>query len=148
MTAVGKKILERINSHGWSVPTTSKRSGLPIPTIKNIIYGSSLTHKKQTLEKLANAFGCKVEDLNDYSEGSPSQVTDQVAQGNQDLEILDECFDAIKSYVGRRNQPYNNKQVMKVVDNLSSFVIKKRAIDPSYKIRDDIIELILDNISL
>jgi transcriptional regulator with XRE-family HTH domain len=144
MNTVGKKVLEYISNHGWSVPTTAKRSGLPIPTVKNIIYGSSLTHKKQTLEKLANAFGCKVEDLNDYSENT---ATPRVKKDNHDFEVLDECFDAIKSFISRRKLSYSNKQLMKVVDNLSSFVIKKRVTDPSYKIRDDIIECILDNLT-
>ena len=144
MNAVGKKVLEHIHNHGWSVPTTAKRSGLPIPTVKNIIYGNSQTHKKQTLEKLAHAFGCKVEDLNDYSENVA--VARSKKDEKHDFEILDECFDALKSYLSKRNLSYNNKQLMKAVDNLSSFVIKKRVADPAYKIRDDIIEVILDNL--
>ena len=144
MNTVGKKVLQHIQNHGWSVPTTAKRSGLPIPTVKNIIYGSSLTHKKQTLEKLANAFGCRVEDLNDYSDSS---VTPRSSRNNHDFEVLDECFEAIKSFVSERDLSYSNKQIMKVVDNLSSFVIKKRASNPSYKIRDDIVECILDNLN-
>jgi hypothetical protein len=100
MNAVGKKVLEHIQNHGWSVPTTAKRSGLPIPTVKNIIYGHSQTHKKQTLEKLAHAFGCKVEDLNDYSE---NPATPRAKKDNHDFEILDECFDALKSYVSKRH---------------------------------------------
>lgn len=142
MNVVGKKVLEQIESHGWSVPTTAKRSGLPLPTVKNIIYGNSLTHKKQTLEKLANAFGCKIEDLNDYSESATKSV--KTKKDSHDFEILDECFESIKSYIGRKNLSCSNKQLMKLVDQLSSFVIKKRAADPSYKIRDDIIECLLD----
>lgn len=144
MNVVGKKVLERIQNHGWSVPTTAKRSGLPLPTVKNIIYGNSLTHKKQTLEKLANAFGCKVEDLNDYSEGVSTPT--RTKGDHHDFEILDECFESIKSYVGRHKLSCGNKQLMKLVDQLSSFVIKKRVTNPAYKIRDDIIECLLDGL--
>jgi transcriptional regulator with XRE-family HTH domain len=144
MNTIREKIIEHIQSRGWSVPTTAKRSGLPIPTIKNIVYGKSLTHKKRTLEKLANAFGCRVEDLS-----CPSQIpiVAKTERNNPDFEVLDECFHALRSYIKNRNLPYNTKQWLKVIDNLSSFVIKKRASDSSYKLMDDIVECTLDNLT-
>lgn len=48
--------------------------------------------------------------------------------------------------MNKNNLSYDNKIVIKVVENLSSFMKKKRARNKLYKVQEDIIEVILEQI--
>jgi DNA-binding Xre family transcriptional regulator len=63
--AVQENVIYQIKKKGWSIVTASQRSGLPEITIKSIIYGKSNNQRLSTLEKLAKAFECNVNELID-----------------------------------------------------------------------------------
>jgi DNA-binding Xre family transcriptional regulator len=63
--AVKENVIYKIKKKGWSIVTTSQRSGLPEITIKSIIYGTTNSQRFSTLEKLAKAFECDVNELID-----------------------------------------------------------------------------------
>ena len=58
-----RQLDRRMKKKGWSWRRTSLEAGLEETAVKQIMYGRSLSPRGETLRKLANAFGCSVDDL-------------------------------------------------------------------------------------
>lgn len=138
MSGVKEKVAECIRKKGWSIVTTSERSGVPTATIKSIIYGHSTTPKTTTLEKLASVFECSVGDL--IEENNSADFP------KMDSELFKECIDAVELYSKKNKLTLHKDKMMKVIESLSSLMIKKKVKQLPYSIDDDTIEWIIDNI--
>lgn len=140
MSSVKEKVVQYMHDRGWSIVETAKRAGLPLVTIKSIVYGKSSGHKTNTLDKLAKAFDCTIDNL----------VSDDVGEeGNNEIldkDLWKECLDAVDSYCVRKNVKCEKNKMMKVVESLVSLYGKKKAKKVSYIIDDDTIEWIIGNI--
>lgn len=128
-----------MKERGWSTVTTSERSGLPVVTIKSIIYGKSSGQRITTLEKLAKAFDCTVNDLITDTDAKESK------NGQFNADLFKECLDAVEIYLEKKNLIYKKEKVMKVIENLSSLFSKKKNKNIPYTIDDDVIEWIINN---
>jgi len=127
-----------MHERGWSIPETARRAGLPLPTVKNILYGDNSTHRTNTLEKLAKAFGCTIDNL----------VIDDLAikEDKLDTDLFKECLDTVESYCSEKKLACEKGKMLKVVESLVSLYSKKKAKNEPYKIDDDTIEWIMGNI--
>lgn len=134
-----KKVKGYLEKKGWSIVTASEKSGLPIPTIKSIIYGKSANQRITTLEKLAKAFDCNVSDLIDDN--------DDIGNEKIDLELFKECFDAVESYLVKNNLEFSKDKTMKIIDSLFSLAFRKKRKKSPYSTDNETIEWIIDNIS-
>jgi len=139
VSIVKTKVLNYMKERGWSTVTTSERSGIPVVTIKSIIYGKSSGQRITTLEKLAKAFDCTVNDLITDTDAKESK------NGQFNADLLKECLDAVEIYLEKKNLIYKKEKVMKVIENLSSLFSKKKNKNIPYTIDDDVIEWIINN---
>jgi len=135
-----KKVKNYLEKKGWSIVTASEKSGLPIPTIKSIIYGKSVNQKITTLEKLAKAFDCNVSDLIEDD-------NDDIGSEKIDLGLFKECFDAVESYLVKNKLEFSKDKTMKIIDSLFSLAFRKKRKKSPYSTDDTTIEWIIDNIS-
>jgi DNA-binding Xre family transcriptional regulator len=126
---------------GWSIVTTSERSGVPATTIKSIIYGKSSTQRIPTLEKLSKVFECSIDDLIADDNDKSSEKKESL-----DRELFQQCLDAVESYIEIKGLKYEKDKVMKIIDSLFSLLLKKKNQNSSYEIDTATIEWIADNI--
>lgn len=63
MASISKRIKAYMNAHRWSAPQLAEYSGVPLPSIKSILYGHSTNPRASTLQALADAFSCPVTEL-------------------------------------------------------------------------------------
>jgi transcriptional regulator with XRE-family HTH domain len=138
MNITQKKVKDYLEKKGWSIVTAAEKSGLPLPTIKSIIYGKSANQRITTLEKLAKAFDCNVGDLIGDNEDANSEKLD--------LELFKECLDTVESYLTRNNLEFSKDKTMKIIDSLFSLAFRKKKKNISYKADDETIDWIIDNV--
>ena len=138
--AVKENVKYQIKKKGWSIVTTSQRSGLPEITIKSIIYGRSVNQKLATLEKLAKAFGCSIGELVDdriYPED------DKNNNQNFDQKLFNKASKNVEKYLKNKEINFNKQKTIKLIDKLYSLMIKNKKISTS--IDENIIEWVIDN---
>lgn len=70
-----ERILSLLNERGWTIAELSKRSGVPIDTIKNITSGKITDPRLSTLEALADAFGISINCLIGKCPHTPKEKT-------------------------------------------------------------------------
>jgi DNA-binding Xre family transcriptional regulator len=139
MSSVKEKVSNHMKEKGWSIVTTSERSGVPAATIKSIIYGKSTAQKTSTLEKLAKVFECTVADL-------LAEENEKESKKKHDTELFKKCLDAVESFSRKKGLKLSKEKIMKVVESLSSLLLKKKNKNLPYSIDDVTIEWIVDNI--
>jgi transcriptional regulator with XRE-family HTH domain len=139
--SIKEKVSLYMKEKGWSIPTTSERSGVPATTIKSIIYGNSSTHRISTLEKLAKVFDCTIDDLIvEESKNKP------LSNKSLDKELFQQCIDAVESFIENNKLKYDKEKVAKIIDGLFSLLHKKKNQNFSYEIDNATIEWIADNV--
>jgi len=138
MNITQKKVKDYLEKKGWSIVTASEKSGIPLPTIKSIIYGKSVNQRIATLEKLAKAFDCSVGDL----------IDDNGDIGNEkvDLELFKECLDAVETYLLKNSLEFSKDKTMKIIDSLFSLAFRKKKKNVPHLADDETIEWIIDNV--
>lgn len=141
MSSVREKVLHHMKEKGWSIPTTAERSGVPVTTIKSILYGKSSTQRISTLEKLAKVFECSIDDLVAEEDKNKSLEKQRL-----DKELFQKCLDAVESYMEEKSIRYDKDKMMKIIDSLFSLSLKKRSQKSSYEIDNATIEWIADNV--
>jgi len=139
--SIKEKVSRHMKEKGWSIVTTSERSGVPAVTIKSIIYGKRSTQRISTLEKLAKVFECTIDDL--IAEENENKVLDKKSL---DKELFQQCLDAVESYIEENDLIYDKEKVAKIIDSLFSLLLKKKNQNSSYEIDNATIEWIADNI--
>ena len=125
---------------GWSTVTTAERAGLPMATVKNIIYGKNAVQKIGTLEKLAKAFDCTIDSL--VSDASIEEKSNE----KLDVELFKECLDVVEDFCVRKGVVCDKGKMMKVVESLTSLYAKKKVKGEIYLIDDDTVEWVMGNI--
>lgn len=139
MSIVQKKVKEYIKDKGWSIVTTAQKSGIPLATVKSIIYGKSTNQKISTLEKLADAFDCNVSDLTGETSNAKNQEID--------FDLFKECMYRLEEYVSSNHLMLSEEKKMRTVDNLFSLYIKKKQHNNQYTIDDDTIDWMINNLA-
>jgi len=139
MSITQKKVKNYLEKKGWSIVTASEKSGLPVTTIKSIIYGKSAGQRVTTLEKLAKAFDCSVNDL--IADTNDLKINNE----QLDITLFRECLDTVAIYLQKKQLSHPKHKIMKVVDSLFSLLIKKKQRNLPYLIDDETIEWIIDN---
>ena len=139
MSIVQKKVKEYIKDKGWSIVTTAQKSGIPLATVKSIIYGKSTNQKISTLEKLADAFDCNVSDLTGETSNAKNQEID--------FDLFKECMYRLEEYVSSKHLMLSEEKKMRTVDNLFSLYIKKKQHNNQYTIDDDTIDWMINNLA-
>ncbi len=129
-------ILKKIKDRDWSIPRAAKESGLPLPTLKQIIYGKGRANVT-TLEKLSTALECGIGEL--IAESSTKNPSN-------DVEILKKCLLALDNYTQKHNISLSKEDSMSVMDSLYSLTLKKQTNGKSYGIDEETIGWIIDNI--
>lgn len=130
--AIGERARKLIKSKDWTIADTAKKSDIPLDSLKNLLYGKYKTTNIHALEKLSDALDCSIDDL----------VYGQKA--GFDKTALDEAIEAIDRYLNKNNRECSRSKLVKLANNLSLFISKRRVSNPSYKIDDEIIELLLE----
>ncbi len=141
MSSVGPKVSHHMKEKGWSIVTTASRSGVPVATIKSIIYGKTVAQRISTLEKLAKAFGCTINDLVTEDEDN----IERKPKRNFDAELFGECLEAVEEYLQQKNLNISKEKTLAITESLSSLLARKKAKKLSYSIDYDTIEWLLDN---
>ncbi len=134
---VGNNLIAKIKDKGWTIKSTAEKAKIPLPTINNILYGTS-EGSVSTLNKLAKALDCTVDDL-----VVDSEVESKVGQ---DLELLKECLSIYDEYIKQKGLKFSREKSMKIVDNLVSLYSKKKEKGLDYKVDQDTIEWIIENL--
>lgn len=121
MNAFAKKVQYYKVLHELTNKDLAEKTGLPETTISRICSGSTKHPTLPTAKKLANALGCTVEDLMDYTDGVAPYFLDkqtgelaQALKDNAELKILfdatrDLSPDDIKTVIGMINMMKGRK---------------------------------------
>ena len=121
--AVKENIIYQIKQKGWSIVTTSQRSGIPEVTIKSIIYGKSNNQKLTTLEKFAKAFGCSVSDL---IEDKPNQEGENNNAKNFDQKLYNKASKKVEKYLSTKDINFDKSKTIKIIDAVYSLMKKQK----------------------
>ncbi len=121
--AVKENIIYQIKQKGWSIVTTSQRSGIPEVTIKSIIYGKSNNQKLTTLEKFAKAFGCSVSDL---IADKPNQEDENNNAKNFDQKLFNKASKKVEKYLSAKDINFDKSKTIKIIDAVYSLMKKQK----------------------
>ena len=121
--AVKENIIYQIKQKGWSIVTTSQRSGIPEVTIKSIIYGKSNNQKLTTLEKFAKAFGCSVSDL---IADKPNQEDENNNDKNFDQKLFNKASKNVEKYLSTKDINFDKSKTIKIIDAVYSLMKKQK----------------------
>jgi len=135
--AVKENIIYQIKQKGWSIVTTSQRSGIPEVTIKSIIYGKSNNQKLTTLEKFAKAFGCSVSDL---IADKPNQEDENNNAKNFDQKLFNKASKNVEKYLSTKDINFDKSKTIKIIDAVYSLMQRKK----SEEVDDSMIEWIIE----
>ncbi len=137
--AVKENIIYQIKQKGWSIVTTSQRSGIPEVTIKSIIYGKSNNQKLTTLEKFAKAFGCSVSDL---IADKPNQEDENNNDKNFDQKLFNKASKNVEKYLSTKDINFDKSKTIKIIDAVYSLMQRKK----SEEVDDSMIEWIIESV--
>ena len=137
--AVKENIIYQIKQKGWSIVTTSQRSGIPEVTIKSIIYGKSNNQKLTTLEKFAKAFGCSVSDL---IADKPNQEDENNNAKNFDQKLFNKASKNVEKYLSTKDINFDKSKTIKIIDAVYSLMQTKK----SEEVDDSMIEWIIESV--
>ena len=137
--AVKENIIYQIKQKGWSIVTTSQRSGIPEVTIKSIIYGKSNNQKLTTLEKFAKAFGCSVSDL---IADKPNQEDENNNAKNFDQKLFNKASKNVEKYLSTKDINFDKSKTIKIIDAVYSLMKKKK----NEEVDDSMIEWIIESV--
>jgi len=135
--AVKENIIYQIKQKGWSIVTTSQRSGIPEVTIKSIIYGKSNNQKLTTLEKFAKAFRCSVSDL---IADKPNQEDENNNAKNFDQKLFNKASKNVEKYLSTKDINFDKSKTIKIIDAVYSLMQRKK----NEEIDDSMIEWIIE----
>ena len=121
--AVKENVIYQIKQKGWSIVTTSQRSGIPEVTIKSIIYGKSNNQKLTTLEKFAKAFGCSVSDL---IADKPNQEDENNNAKNFDQKLFNKASKNVEKYLSTKDINFDKSKTIKIIDAVYSLMKKQK----------------------
>jgi DNA-binding Xre family transcriptional regulator len=141
--AVKENVIYQIKKKGWSIVTASQRSGLPEITIKSIIYGKSNNQRLSTLEKLAKAFECSINELID---NKINQKDEKNNAKNFDKKLHDKASNDVAKYLSTKGINFDNQKTVKLIAALYSLMIKSKNKEIKISIDEGMIEWIIDNI--
>jgi len=137
--AVKENIIYQIKQKGWSIVTTSQRSGIPEVTIKSIIYGKSNNQKLTTLEKFAKAFGCSVSDL---IADKPNQEDENNNDKNFDQKLFNKASKNVEKYLSTKDINFDKLKTIKIIDAVYSLMQRKK----NKEVDDSMIEWIIESV--
>lgn len=137
--AVKENIIYQIKQKGWSIVTTSQRSGIPEVTIKSIIYGKSNNQKLTTLEKFAKAFGCSVSDL---IADKPNQEDENNNDKNFDQKLFNKASKNVEKYLSTKDINFDKSKTLKIIDAVYSLMQRKK----NEEVDDSMIEWIIESV--
>lgn len=137
--AVKENIIYQIKQKGWSIVTTSQRSGIPEVTIKSIIYGKSNNQKLTTLEKFAKAFGCSVSDL---IADKPNQEDENNNDKNFDQKLFNKASKNVEKYLSTKDINFDKSKTLKIIDAVYSLMQRKK----NEEVDDLMIEWIIESV--
>jgi DNA-binding Xre family transcriptional regulator len=137
--AVKENIIYQIKQKGWSIVTTSQRSGIPEVTIKSIIYGKNNNQKLITLEKFAKAFGCSVSDL---ISDKPNQEDENNNAKNFDQKLFNKASKNVEKYLSVKDLNFDKSKTLKIIDAVYSLMKKKK----NEEVDDSMIEWIIESV--
>ena len=121
--AVKENIIYQIKQKGWSIVTTSQRSGIPEVTIKSIIYGRKNNQRLTTLEKFAKAFGCSISDL---IEDKPNQEGENNNDKNFDQKLFNKASKNVEKYLSTKDINFDKSKTIKIIDAVYSLMKKQK----------------------
>ena len=121
--AVKENIIYQIKQKGWSIVTTSQRSGIPEVTIKSIIYGRKNNQRLTTLEKFAKAFGCSISDL---IEDKPNQEGENNNAKNFDQKLYNKASKKVEKYLSTKDLTFDKSKTIKIIDAVYSLMKKQK----------------------
>ena len=121
--AVKENVIYQIKQKGWSIVTTSQRSGIPEVTIKSIIYGRKNNQKLTTLEKFAKAFGCSVSDL---IADKPNQEGENNNAKNFDQKLYNKASKKVEKYLRAKDINFDKSKTLKIIDAVYSLMKKQK----------------------
>ena len=89
-TPVARQISARMKAKNLSIGTLEKEAGLNIHAVRNILRGKSKKPSAESLQAIADVFGCTVRDL---------LVEDQeIFQGNESIEATEDLLNSFYKY--------------------------------------------------
>lgn len=135
---IADNVKNMMKKKGWTIVQTSQRSLVPQITIKSIIYGKSINPKLETLEKLAKAFDCSINEL------TQKHISIKTSNNNEDfdLKLFNIASGEVEKYLTAKNINFEKNKTIKLINSVYSFMQTKKI----KKIDDEIIGWILNNI--
>jgi len=135
---VASNVQNIMKKKGWTIVQTSQKSSVPQITIKSIIYGKSINPKLETLEKLAKAFDCNINEL------TQKHISIKTSNNNDDfdLKLFNIASGEVEKYLTNKKINFDKNKTIKLINSVYSLMQTKN----NKKIDDEMINWIINTI--
>lgn len=132
-----KKIRNYLDATGLSISALERRAGLKINVARNILRGQSKRPTAETLQAIAIAMDCTVQDLlGVQKETFPSQVKQPIESGLflKSPELLNESLQCILQVIQNNDYKLTLKQTLLLLEEVYAYTLKKNPpkVDPDF----------------
>jgi transcriptional regulator with XRE-family HTH domain len=131
MSALQRKLKEKMQELNLSAYTLEKRAGLRPSAVQNIIYGRSKNPSFNLLKSIAQVLGCNVEDLVDqnYTHKSSNDVSVKankrdVKKEKWDQELYFRCFKQIHDIITHKNTNIKKEKIIEIIDEVYTYSVE------------------------
>ncbi len=118
-TSLAQQIMIRMRAKNLSIPTLEKKAELTNHSVRNIIRGRSLKPNAETLNAIARALGCTVEDLLEkelpQEKVPPDQKQETTETPYQHPKLLRETVDFVMTFLERNDHDLTLEQVLNCI---------------------------------
>lgn len=132
-----KRIRNYLDATGLSISALERKAGLRINVARNILRGQSKRPTAETLQAIATAMECTVQDLlGVQKEVLPSQIKSPVESGLflESPEVLNESLQSILQVIQENDYKLTVKQTLLLLEEVYAYTVKKNPpkIDPDF----------------
>lgn len=120
MTPLAKQISLRMRAKNLSISMLEKNAGLKNHSVRNILRGRTFMPNAETLDAIARALGCRVEDLLEkkeiYEKKALSETKEEVTHTPYDYpELFREVVDFVTMYLRHNKHSLSLEQVLNCI---------------------------------
>src|SRR3990167_5118391 len=116
ITPLAQQIMIRMRAKNLTIPALEKKAGLTNHAVRNIVRGRSLKPNAETLNGIARALGCTVEDLLEkevpQEKVLPEQKQESIDTPYKHPKLLRETVDFVITFLEHNNHDLTLDQVL------------------------------------
>lgn len=137
--SLAENIKKLASDKSWSIAEVSRKSGIPLSTLKKIVYGVTKNHSQSTLEKIAKAFNVSVSSIISDNESSTSHAMDAY--------LFQESVDIVSAKLFSLKIKLDKLEEMNAIETIYYYLLEKRKRVPHYKIDDAFVSWVISSCS-